>query len=161
MRQHGNRTYTDAQLIETVPLARSYLDLFKRLGLKSSGSPYVRKHVERLGLDTSHFIAHYTSLLITGSDPIPDDEWISKNLVENKRVQGRIIRKRLIRHGVWEECCHICGLIEWLGEPAPLEVDHINGDHYDNRLENLRLLCANCHALTPTHAGHNKGKVVA
>jgi hypothetical protein len=53
--------------------------------------------------------------------------------------------------------CEGCLLYDWCGEPIPLELDHINGDRSDNRLEKLRLLCANCHALTPTYGGRNIG----
>ena len=45
----------------------------------------------------------------------------------------------------------------WLGNPIPLELDHINGDAGNNKFENLRLLCPNCHATTPTHKAKNKG----
>lgn len=63
-----------------------------------------------------------------------------------------MLRKRLIAEGYFEPRCSSCNLTEWLQQPIPLEVDHINGDRHDN----LRLLCANCHALTATYRGRNK-----
>lgn len=50
-----------------------------------------------------------------------------------------------------------CGITEWLGAPTPLEMDHVDGDSDNNTEENLRLVCPNCHALTPTHKGKNRG----
>ena len=55
--------------------------------------------------------------------------------------------------------CYNCNLTNWLGFNIPLELEHINGDNRDNRIENLILLCPNCHALTPTYRGKNKHKI--
>lgn len=53
--------------------------------------------------------------------------------------------------------CQICGRKTWCGHPIPIELDHIDGHASNNDLENLRLLCSNCHSLTPTYCGKNKG----
>jgi len=66
---------------------------------------------------------------------------------------------RLINNGILKHECKICLICEWNNLPITLQLDHINGDHNDNTLENLRLLCPNCHSQTSTYAGRNtKGK---
>ncbi len=63
------------------------------------------------------------------------------------------LKKRLLKEGLLQYRCYICGLTEWLGKPISLQLDHENGVRSDCRIENLRLLCPNCHSQTPTFAG--------
>jgi|LakMenEpi03Aug12_release.lakeMendotaPanAssembly.Ray.scaffolds.fasta_scaffold1126710_1 hypothetical protein len=74
-------------------------------------------------------------------------------LESTQAISSYKLKRRLIRDGYKLAKCEICGLTEWNGLPAPLELDHINGLHSDNRLENLRIVCPNCHAQTPTNSG--------
>lgn len=57
-----------------------------------------------------------------------------------------------------ERKCEVCGIAEWMGNPAPLELDHKDGDSTNNELSNLRLICPNCHAQTENYKGRNKGR---
>ena len=79
-------------------------------------------------------------------------------LTLNSPVRGVKLKAVLIREGILELKCNICNLTEWCGKPAPLQLDHKNGINTDNRLKNLRLLCANCHAQTDTFCGKNIGR---
>ncbi len=63
------------------------------------------------------------------------------------------IKARLIRAGLKEDRCEDCGISDWCGQPLSLALHHVNGDGRDNRLENLRLLCPNCHSQTGNFAG--------
>lgn len=76
-------------------------------------------------------------------------------LVENSVISGQKIKGRLLRAGLLNPRCYECGLTEWLGQPAPLVMDHINGKNRDHRLENLRMLCGNCNMLQPTFCWGN------
>ena len=66
------------------------------------------------------------------------------------------VKSRLLRAGILTNQCSRCGLAEWLGEHLSMHVDHINGIKDDHRLENLRMLCPNCHSQTDTYGGRNK-----
>lgn len=61
------------------------------------------------------------------------------------------LRLRLFEAKLKDNKCECCGIIDWNGSPISMHLDHINGDHYDHRLENLRILCPNCHSQTDTH----------
>lgn len=79
-------------------------------------------------------------------------------LAESKDIQSNKVRKKLLEEGYKEHKCECCGLTEWLGEPIPLELHHIDGDHHHNELSNYQLLCPNCHAKTDSYRGKNSAK---
>jgi DNA-binding CsgD family transcriptional regulator len=74
--------------------------------------------------------------------------------VDTRRSRGHL-KQRLLRAGLKESRCERCGLSEWRGAPLTVALHHINGDRNDNRIENLELLCPNCHSQTDTFAGRN------
>jgi len=82
--------------------------------------------------------------------------------IESLLVVGRAqtnrshLKRRLIKAGLKEDRCERCGIAEWMGEPLSTELHHINGDGKDNRLENLQLLCGNCHSQTDNWGGRGQ-----
>jgi hypothetical protein len=79
---------------------------------------------------------------------------IEELLASSRRSRGHV-KVRLLRAGILENQCARCGLTEWEGGRLSMHLDHINGVRNDHRLENLRMLCPNCHSQTPTYGGRN------
>lgn len=80
-------------------------------------------------------------------------------LFNGSLIQSHKLKLKLIRENIFEHKCQRCGLCEWEGVEIPLELDHIDGQHFNNELSNLRLLCPNCHALTDTYRSKNRRTV--
>lgn len=154
-----NRRYTDQELIEAVNSSTGIRQVLSKLGLRPTGGNYKVFHsnVDRLKLDTSHFSGQ--GWRSGSTTPVVKPRPLEEVLVKNSPHKNTFsLKTRLIREGVFEEVCSECGLVEWNGKKIPLELEHINGKNNDNRIENLTLLCPNCHALTPTYRGKNKNQ---
>ena len=76
-------------------------------------------------------------------------------LAESKDIQTNKIRRKLLEEGYKQHKCECCRNTEWLGQPIPLEVHHIDGNRNNNTIENFQLLCPNCHAFTDSYRGKN------
>jgi len=87
----------------------------------------------------------------------PQRSWVRsiEEVVAAPKVSRTSLKRRMIREGVVVATCAFCGISNWRGQPLSLELDHINGDKRNNRLDNLRLLCPNCHSQTETYSGRN------
>lgn len=143
------RPWTDDQLKEAVAQEKSFAAVLRRLGYRPSGGMHsaITFHVNRLGLDTTHFTRQGWARGTRGvtSHPRPLVEVL---VAASSYTNVGKLRIRLIREGLKSPQCESCGMSQWLGERIALELDHVNGDRRDHRLENLRILCPNCHAQT-------------
>lgn len=155
----SRRSWTDSQLINAVKSSYTLRRVIYMLGLVPAGGNYVqvKSRINTLKIDISHF---------TGSRwnkgmkmPFKPFYSLSEILIINSEYQSFKLKKRLFREKLKEQNCEECGWAKRsIDGRVPLELDHINGDRKDNRLENLRILCPNCHSLKPTHRGRNKIK---
>jgi Zn finger protein HypA/HybF involved in hydrogenase expression len=154
MKNAIKRKYSEDEFTEAVKNAVSIRQVLITLGLKPSGGNYgcVKRYVKELNLEVSH----WTGQNHNKGRTLPPRRDLKEYLIENSQCSSNNLRKRLIREGVKESKCECCGIAQWNGKSAPLELDHINGINTDNRLENLRILCPNCHAQTDTYRGKNK-----
>lgn len=139
--------------------AHSYTHALSFFGLKNKGGNIktLKNRIKELKLSTSHFLSRIEASNKTRT--MDKQEFIDNCLIKNSKTSRGVIKKWLFYHQLIEEKCESCGLMgEWQGKPLTLQLEHKNGESNDNRLENLALLCPNCHSQTPTFAGRSSHK---
>lgn len=138
----GKTKYTKELLGPIVKKSETYLEVVKSLGLQNSSgnNTYIRKVIKKFNLDTSHFIKNNGSR---------GKKYQTSDYLTNKRsIHSSRLREKLIQEGYFTRCCSMCGLTEWLNSPISLELHHKDGNHENNHLDNLSILCPNCHAFS-------------
>lgn len=135
--------YTDDDVIREAAKVTTLAGLLKALGLRTAGGNYgnMKRKLQRLNVDTSH----WTGQSWSKGQQLKD--WSSYS-------KGVNLKPHLV--AVKSGRCDGCGLSEWRGSQIPLEVHHKDGDRTNNHIDNLELLCCNCHALTDTWRRANK-----
>jgi Zn finger protein HypA/HybF involved in hydrogenase expression len=152
----SKKKWTDEQFVKAVTENNSIAGVIKTLGLIPAGGNYetVTKKIKELNLDISHFTGQGWNVGLKFK-PI-ETKPLSEILVDGCYYNSYKLKNRLIREGLKNCKCERCGRTTWENETIPLELHHINGNRSDNRLDNLQVLCPNCHALTDNYRGKNK-----
>lgn len=151
--------FSDDEIRNAVAQSYSYRSTLILLGLCGDGGGNVgvlKERIKQLKICTKHFhgCAHLKNKNHNWNKKTPSCEIF----VENSTYKGstHAIKKRFIKEYNISYECEICKISKWLDKKISLQLDHKNGKRNDNRKENLRLLCPNCHSLTDTFAGKNK-----
>lgn len=153
------RKWNESDLRKAVTLSTSKRQVINKLGLVEAGGNYeqIGKYIKFYNINTNHFLGQKSNLgKIIPRSPIYKLEEI---LIRGSLFQSHKLKKRLFSENIKKRKCEICNWAKVsVDGRIPLELDHINGDHHDNRIQNLRILCPNCHSLQSTHRGRNKKK---
>lgn len=138
--------------------ASSMTEVLEGLGLRPAGANFaaLRVKCEAYGLE----VPVYDPTKVLRRNAVAQTIPLEEVLVENSTYSnGQKLKQRLIEAGFLEDRCYgeLCSVSSsWLGKPIVLQLEHINGVGNDNRIENLTILCPNCHSQTPTFCGRNR-----
>jgi len=149
---------TKEQLEEIVKESYSISECLRKLELRPVGGNFktMKKYFKNFDLDTSHFTGQLWSKgkKLGASNRAKSLEEIL--VKDSSFMSSTSLKRRIVQDGIKTWICEECLGTEWNGQPIPLELEHCNGDNTDHRLENLKLLCPNCHAQTAFYRGRNK-----
>ena len=138
-----------------VAASTSIREVLFRLGLKAAGGNYatVKRKISAMNLSKDHFTGQLWNKGQTFGPKRPISDYLSNTVY----IASHSLKRRLYNEGLRAKECAICTRFDWMGKPLTLELDHIDGNHFNNNLENLRILCPNCHSQTSNFRGKNIG----
>lgn len=153
------KKWDQAKLESAVRTSRSIRQVIKKLGLVPAGGNYqqIKHYIKKWRIKTDHFLGRgwNVGLKFISREAIP----LKKILTTKSSYQSYKLKRRLFTEGLKKPKCELCGWsIKSKDGRVPLELEHINGNCFDNRLKNLRILCPNCHSLQPSHRALNSKK---
>lgn len=152
---NNKRSWTIDDLGEAVKVSDSFAEVLRLLGLRTAGGNFgnVKKHIKLNNISTEHFTRKRVLEALKPFKAIH----LSEILIENSTYKNnQRLKIKLIEAGILEDVCCKCGQGPvWNNAPLVLQLDHKNGTHNDNRIENLRILCPNCHTQTDSFCGKN------
>jgi hypothetical protein len=151
--------YSEAEARSAIAASTNWSQALRSLGLRAAGGNHaaLKRWAARWGISTEHFApyAHVGAHLRRRRTPLEDV------LVEHSTYPRKSLKLRLYEAGLKTRACELCGQGEvWRGQQMSLILDHVNGVHDDNRLENLRIVCPNCAATFPTHCSRNLPRTI-
>lgn len=152
------KKWTIQQLKIAAKESKSLRQILFKIGLIPAGGNYeqIKKYLKDNKIDTGHLTGKAWNRGMRGLVSKATRS-LSEILVRDRNYQSHKLRLRLFRDKIKEKKCELCGWAQVSKDGRlPLELNHINGEHSDNRLENLQILCPNCHSLQPTHRGRNR-----
>ena len=153
------RQITKEELEIAVKNSVNFAQVCKYLNKPGKGATYelLRNRINEYNINTSHFLGFRT--LAGKRNPSYSKRKNKEEILVNHnkyRVSHKMLKRALLESGIIYKCSN-CAITEWNNKKITLDIDHINGDWKDCRLENLRFLCPNCHRQTDTYSGKNKG----
>ena len=153
-----NKIYklSDEQFVELLKKSSTISEVLFKLGYTVKGNSWgysqVKRRMDDLNLDYSIFKGKSSVIKTSRLNNVKKEDILK----ENCKHQRTVLRRYVIKNNLIPYKCAICGCTEWQGKTLSLELDHINGINNDNRLENLRFLCPNCHSQTSTYGSRNQ-----
>lgn len=131
-----------------------YSDVLVKMGIPVQGnnSKTLKEKIKEFNIDISHFT--FKNQYKKG---LSNFKYIKvlNYIGTNKYIHTGKLKYKLIKEGLKDNKCEICGITEWAGKPIVCQLHHINGNNKDNRLENLQILCPNCHSQTDNYCGNS------
>lgn len=150
--------YTKEELQELLDTSNSYTDILHKIGICGGSSiDTLKRIIKEYNLSEDLFYINYRSLKQKCRNNNSKKD-VSEYLYKGSKVSSHNLKNKLIESGLKECKCECCGLVEWLGKPIKLHLHHKDGDHYNNELSNLQLLCPNCHSYTDNYGFYNSEK---